>query len=406
MTKNFINNFSLLIFFIAFSVACKSQKLNLSEQPIEKLPQIIADNFITLHPDTAAYPTEAKSYRWNYEQGLVLDAVYQVWKETGEKEYFDYIKKNIDYYIEEDGSIKTYKMQDYNIDNISPGRVLLHLFSETGDSKYKRAADTLHKQLKHHPRTSSGGFWHKKIYPYQMWLDGLYMAQPFYARYALITDQPEIFDDVAKQFLLIEQHLLDEKTGLYFHGWDESKEQKWADPETGRSPNFWGRSIGWFMMSIVDVLDYLPEDHVNRGHLISMLQNLSGSLLKFRHDETGLWYQVVDQGAREGNYIEASGTLMYTYTFAKGVNNGYLENKFLEIAEESFNSVLKHLVSSSENGNIYLNKTVLVGGLGGNPYRDGSFEYYISEPIRINDFKGYGPFLLTAVELYRSKVIN
>jgi unsaturated rhamnogalacturonyl hydrolase len=401
MMKILINNYTLLLIFIAFSAACESQNINLSEQPIEKLPLIISDNFIALHPDTVAYPTEAKSYRWNYEQGLVLDAFYQVWKETGEKKYFDYIKKNIDYYVEENGSIKTYKMVDFNIDNISPGRVLLHLFSETGEGKYKIAADTLLKQLELHPRTSEGGFWHKKIYPYQMWLDGLYMAQPFYSRYAVMFDKPEIIDDVINQFLLIEQNLKDDLTGLYFHGWDESKEQKWADPITGRSPNFWGRSIGWFMMALVDMLDYIPEDHPQRNKLIAILSDLSESLLRFRDKETGLWYQVVDHGDREGNFIEASGSLMFIYAFAKAANKDLLDKKFYDIAAKCYTSILNNLISYDSNNNFYVDNIVLVGGLGGNPYRDGSFEYYISEPIRPNDFKGYGPFLLAAVEIYR-----
>ncbi len=396
----------IILFSVLYTTSCNSQNLILSDVQDKNIPIIIADNFIKLHPDTVAYTTEAKSYRWNYEQGLILDAFYQVWKLTGDDSYLEYIKKNIDYYIEEDGTIKTYKFEDFNIDNISPGRVLLHLFTETNEVKYKKAAEILKEQLKLHPRTSEGGFWHKKIYPYQMWLDGLYMAQPFYVRYALLFDEPEILNDVTNQFLLISKYLKDEKTGLYFHGWDESREQKWADSLTGRSPNFWGRSIGWFMMALVDVLDFLPESHPDRDKIINILQDLSESLLKFRDNKTGLWYQVVDQGDREGNFIEASGSLMITYTFAKGANNGLLDKKFFIIAEECYNSVLKNLVTYDDNENIYLNNIVLVGGLGGRPYRDGSFEYYISEPIRINDFKGYGPFLLAAVEIYRYKVKN
>lgn len=392
------------IYFLSLIIILSITNSNCQQKEKESFINLsgkIADSFIALHPDTVAYKTEAKSYRWNYEQGLVLDAYYQMWKISGEQKYFDYLKKNIDYYIEDDGSIKTFKMSDFNIDNISPGRVLLHLFSETGEEQYKKAADTLLKQLELHPRTSEGGFWHKKIYPFQMWLDGLYMAQPFYSKYADMFNKPEIFDDVTKQFLLIKKHLLDEKTGLYFHGWDESKEQKWADQVTGRSPNFWGRSIGWFMMALVDVLDYLPVNHKDRNELIVMLQNLSESLLKFTDNETGLWYQVVDQGDREGNYIEASGSSMFIYAFAKGANKDYLDKKFYNIAEESFNSILEHLVTYDNDGYFYLNNIVLVGGLGGNPYRDGSFEYYISEPKRVNDFKGYGPFLLSAIELHR-----
>ncbi len=357
------------------------------------------NSFIKLHPDTVAYPTEAKSYRWNYEQGLILEAIYRVYKNTGDKEYFNYIKKNIDYYIQNDGSIKTYKLNDFNIDNVSPGRVLIHLYKETKNEKYKKAADTLRYQMMIHPRTNEGGFWHKKIYPNQMWLDGLYMAQPFLSFYGKEFNEPEILEDVVKQFSLIHKYLKDEKTGLYYHAYDESKQMPWADKSTGKSPNFWGRAMGWFMMAIVDVLDYLPEDHKGRDKLKIILANLTGSLVKFRSDETKLWYQVTDQGSRQGNYIEASASMMYIYSIAKAANKGYIDKKYFDLADESFKEALKTLVKINNEGLVYLNNVVSVGGLGGNPYRDGSFEYYISEPVRVNDFKGYGPLILAALEI-------
>jgi unsaturated rhamnogalacturonyl hydrolase len=403
MKKNYLLN--LIILFFLANLSCKAQE-NKNEINYKDLSLRIADSFINLHPDTVAYKTEGKSYKWNYEQGLILDAFYQLWKETGDDKYFNYLKKNIDYYVQDEGTIKTYKMEDFNIDNISPGRVLLHLYSETKNEKYKNAADTLRRQLKNHPRTSEGGFWHKKIYPKQMWLDGLYMAEPFYTRYAEMFNEKKIFDDVAAQFLLIEKYLKDENSGLYKHGWDESKQQKWADPVTGRSPNYWGRAIGWFMMALVDVLDYFPENHPNKKDILKIFQSLSENLLKFRDGETKLWYQIVDKGEYEGNYIEASSSCMFIYAFAKGANKGYLGKRFYAIAEESFNSIIKNLVTYDDKKNIYLNNIASVGGLGGSPYRDGSFEYYISEPKRTNDFKGYGPFLLTAIELHLGKSIN
>jgi unsaturated rhamnogalacturonyl hydrolase len=219
-------------------------------------------------------------------------------------------------------------------------------------------------------------------------------------------DKQEIFDDVANQFLLIEKNLKDEKTGLYYHGWDESKEQEWSDSVTGRSPNYWGRAMGWFMMALVDVLDYFPEDHPGRENIINIFKNLSENLIKYRDEETKLWYLIVDQGSREGNYIEASSSSMYIYAFAKGVNNGYIDKKYFDIAIESFNAILKHLVTYDDEGHFYLNNIASVGGLGGKPYRDGSFEYYISEPKRTNDFKGYGPFLLTAIEIQRGESVS
>ena len=226
----------------------------------------LIDNFLKLHPDTVAYKTIAKSYNWNYEQGLILQSFYEMWKRTGEQKYFDYIKKNIDYYVQDDGSIKTYEMKKYRLDDITTGRAVLNLYKATKEDKYKKAADNLRTQLELQPRTKSGGFWHKKIYPNQMWLDGLYMAEPFYAQYSVMFDIDDSkkltkdFDDIANQFLLVERHNRDSKTGLYYHGWDESKKQKWADPKNGTSPNFWGRAMGWYMMALVDVLDYFPKE--------------------------------------------------------------------------------------------------------------------------------------------------
>ena len=393
-------NITLNIFFIAFLVvigcaSVKSDKTGEADFSVEKLFQ----SFIQLHPDTVAYKTEAKSYKWNYEQGLILEAFYRMWKLSDNKGYYDYLKKNVDYYIDSDGNIKTYKLEDYNLDNIAPGRQLLHLYSETAEEKYKTAADLLIQQLQKQPRTNEDGFWHKQRYPYQMWLDGLYMAEPFYTEYSVMFKEQKYIEDIAHQFLLVQKYLKDEKTGLYFHGYDESKKQKWANPETGQSPSFWGRSIGWFMMALVDVLDYFPENHPDRKQLEIMFVNLSESLLKFRDEKTKLWYQVVDQGNREGNYIETSASLMFIYSYAKGANKNYLRKEYFQIADESFNSLTENFITTDENGLIYLQNTVSVGGLGGDPYRDGNFEYYLSEPIRVNDFKGYGPLMLAAIEL-------
>jgi unsaturated rhamnogalacturonyl hydrolase len=359
----------------------------------------VFENFIKLFPDTVAYKSETKSYKWNYEQGLILEAFYRMWKFSEEEKYYTYLKKNVDYYVAPDGEILTYKFDDYNLDNISPGRQLLNLYSITKEEKYKHAADLLIEQLQQQPRTNEGGFWHKEKYPYQMWLDGLYMAEPFYVQYSVMFNQRKYFDDVANQFLIIQKYLKDEKTGLYYHGYDESRQQKWADPETGRSPNFWGRSIGWFMMSLVDVLDYFPVDHPERSTLLSIFVDLSESLLKFRDQDKKLWYQIIDQGSREGNYIETSASLMLIYSYAKGANEQYLPHEYLQIASESFDSLKEKFITIDEKGFLYLQNTVSVGGLGGNPYRDGSFEYYVSEPIRVNDFKGYGPLMLAALEL-------
>lgn len=394
MIKKFL--FILLVFFVACNSDDPTQKIR-----IEITPNILVDNFISLHPDTVAYKSEAKSYKWNYEQGLILESIYRVWLKTKEQKYFDYIKQNVDYYVNEDGSVKTYDLTNFNIDNIAPGRLLLHLYETTKQNKYKIAADILIKQLKFHPRTSEGGFWHKKIYPNQMWLDGLYMAEPFYTEYSVMFNEPKNFDDIANQFLLIKKHLYDEKTGLYYHGWDESKNQKWADPIKGTSPNFWGRSLGWFMMALVDVLNTFPENHKDRNEILKIFQDLSSFLLKYRDSETKLWYQVVDKSNRQGNYIETSASSMFIYAFARGYNRGYLDEKFMNAAKESYQNLTNEFLLKDNKGNYILTNVCSVGGLGGNPYRDGSFEYYIGEPKRNNDFKGYGSLILAATELVK-----
>ena len=349
--------------------------------------------------DTIEYPGVAKSARWDYERGVVLQSVYQLYLTTHKKEYLEFIKKHIDLYVQKDGSIRTYEYLSFTLDNIATGRNLLALYKETNDKKYKIAADTLRKQLAQQPRTNEGGFWHKKIYPYQMWLDVLYMAEPFYAEYAKMFHNSADFDDIANQFIWMEQHSRDSKTGLLYHAWDESKQMPWADKQTGCSSYFWGRAIGWYAWALVDVLDYLPQDHAKRKELIAIFQRLSKTLLQFREPQSKLWYQIVDQGNRTGNYIESSTSCMFVYAFAKGANKGYLDKKYLTAAKESFKGILDSMVTVDEKGIVSLHHACQGAGLGGNPYRDGSYEYYIGEKQRTNDFKAIGPFILAALEL-------
>jgi len=380
--------YSLLITFILLTViSIKGQQRNL-----------FVDNLIKLYPDTLAYPTELKSYKWNYEQGLVLEGIFQSYKLTGVEEYFIYLKKNIDYYITPNGDIKTYEFDSFNIDNISSGRILLHLYEITKEEKYKIAADKLFDQLNAQPRTSEGGFWHKKIYPNQMWLDGLFMGEPFYSEYSRMFYKYENYKDIYTQFKLIHKNLYDEKTGLYLHGWDETRKMKWADSVTGKSPNFWGRSIGWFIMSMAEVLQSYPIEYKQYNEILTIYKNLAESLLKYQDPKTKLWYQIIDKGDKKGNYIETSASLMFIYSFIKGFNNKLLDKKYYDIAKEAYESLKKEFISKDENGNMFLENVVSVGGLGGNPFRDGSFEYYISEPLRKNDFKGYGVLILVENE--------
>jgi unsaturated rhamnogalacturonyl hydrolase len=234
-----------------------------------------------------------------------------------------------------------------------------------------------------------------------MWLDGLYMAAPFYAWYGETLGEAGDLDDVLRQFRLVAAHCRDPKTGLFYHGWDERKVERWADSVTGRSPVFWGRSIGWLMMALVDVLEYFPPGNPGREELTEMLRSLAGALLRFRDPETSLWYQVPDQPGRAGNYLEASSSAMFAYAFARGANRHYLVPEFLQAARRTFDGILKHLVSVTREGFIDLHHICAGAGLGGSPYRDGSYKYYTGVPQRTNDMKGYAPFLLAAIELER-----
>jgi unsaturated rhamnogalacturonyl hydrolase len=335
---------------------------------------------------------------WDYVTGTVLKGFEELWRKTSDKRYFQYIQKTVDSVVNSDGSINDYKLSDYNIDEINEGRMLLFLYKETGEEKYKKAAALLRSQLMDQPRNSLGGFWHKKKYPFQMWLDGLYMGSPFYAEYGKLFDEPENFDDVVKQFTLMETHARDAETWLLYHAWDEKKEQDWADPATGLSAIFWGRAMGWYAMALVDVLDYLPVEHSGRNDLIAILQRLAEAVSKVQDDSTGVWWQVVDQSYREGNYLEASVSGMFVYALAKGVRLGYLDAKFKAVAEKAYQGILKEFISENEDGTIDLNQICRSAGLGYG--RDGSYEYYVYQEKKVsNDGKGVGPFITASLEM-------
>jgi unsaturated rhamnogalacturonyl hydrolase len=341
--------------------------------------------------------------KWTYDFGVVLKGMEGVWYRTGEGKYFNHIRQGLDRFVNADGTIRTYQLEDYNLDNINLGRNLLLLYKVTGDEKYRKAAALLRTQLRTQPRTSDAGFWHKKIYPSQMWLDGLYMAEPFYAEYAATFHEDNAFDDIAKQFVLMELHSRDAKTGLLYHGWDESKQQRWADPVTGRSPNFWGRAMGWYAMALVDTLEIFPKDHPKRVALLAILERLAVSIERYQEPESGLWYEVLDKGGKKGNYLEASVSCMFVYALAKAVRLGYLPANYLGVAQTGYREITRKFIETDATGQVNLKGTVSVAGLGGNPYRDGSYEYYLSEKVVTNDPKGVGAFLLAGNEIEIAK---
>lgn len=340
---------------------------------------------------------------WEYDNGLILRGCEQLWQKTRDARYFEYVKKSLSKLILADGSIKGYKLADYNLDNVNSGKLLFALYAgavePTEKERYAHALALLRSQLKTQPRTSDGGFWHKKIYPNQMWLDGLYMAAPFLAQYAVTFNEPALHDEAVKQLLLMERHARDPKTGLLYHGWDESKQQRWANPTTGLSPEFWGRSLGWYAMALVDTLEYLPEKHAQRGEVLAVLERLAIALVAVQDRERGVWWQVLDKPSAPRNYREASATAMFTYALSKAVRKRWLEPaKFEASARRAFSGLVNEFASVDRHGNVELRGVCKVAGLGGNPYRDGSYAYYVSTDIASNDPKGLGAFILASVE--------
>lgn len=340
-------------------------------------------------------------WKWHYEHGLVVRAIAAVGDSSGEPRFQNFDRAWVDFFVAENGTINTYRVNEFNLDQVCPGRLLFPLYRRTGDERYVSAIQHLRRQLREQPRTPSGGFWHKQIYPNQMWLDGLFMAGPFYAEYAVHFNEPAIFDDLTFQFILMEQNARDPQTGLLYHAWDETQLQKWANPETGRSPHFWGRAIGWYAMALVEVLDLLPTVHPQYSTLIEILNRVASAMTCYQDANTGLWYQVVNLPERTGNYLESSVSAMMAYSLARAVRQGWLALEYLPAAQRAFRGLLENKVRVDENGALALDGICSVAGLGGNPYRDGSYEYYIKEPVVTNDFKGVGPFILAALEMDR-----
>jgi unsaturated rhamnogalacturonyl hydrolase len=355
-------------------------------------------NSVLNRSDSLVYYVD-RNPKWAYDvalMGMAVDRLGNI-----DKKYSKYMEDWVDYFVQPDGSVNDYRIEEYNLDRIFPGRNVMTLYIRTNETRYKLALDNFILQLRTHPKTNSGGYWHKKIYPWQMWLDGIFMGSTFMVQYANEFNAPEWYDVAATQTKMAYEKTLDQGSGLLMHAWDESRQQKWCDPLTGKSQYPWSRATGWYIMAIVDILGYLPQDHPDRSDLISILQNTCEALLKVRDQKTGLWFQVLNQGGREGNYIEGSGSAMFVYVFAKGAHEGYLDGKYLTIAEKAFDNLIKELITADEGGFLTMHNICGGCGLGGNPYRDGSFEYYINEKRIDNDPKGVAPFILAAIELDR-----
>ncbi len=341
--------------------------------------------------------------KWSYEEGTLLQGVSDVWAATADAKYYSYIKQSVDALVAKDGSIATYNAGQNALDDVLMGRMALLMYGTTLDKRYYIAAKAMRAQLDAQPRTNAGGFWHKQRYPHQMWLDGLYMAEPFYAEYAREFQEPKSFDDVALQFELSEKYLRDAKTGLLYHGWDESKKEKWANAATGDSPEFWSRGMGWYAMALVDTLDYFPEDQPQRKELIAILNRLARAVAQQQDAKTGLWYEVMNKPQAKGNYLETSSSAMFAYALAKGARLGYLPLRYQAAAHRAYTGLLAKYIQTDDSGQVHMTQMVASAGLGGTPYRDGSYAYYTGEKVVQDDAKGVGAFLMASTEMEMTK---
>ena len=341
-----------------------------------------------------------KQPAWNYIDGCMMTSLYSIYLQTGNKKYLEFIDGFVDYYVFEDGSIRGYKKDTYNLDNLNEGRILFDLYRETGKEKYKKAIELLHSQIVEQPRTEYGNFWHKAIYPNQVWLDGLYMSEVFYTRYVSEAGNGD-FGEIIKQFQSVFDHMYDKQKRLYYHGWDCSKKAFWADKQTGLSKNFWLRSIGWYSVALIDVLSYLPESAAKEKKVLGdIFRATVEGLEQYIDPRTHMFWQVVNFVGREGNYAETSGSAMIAYAMMKGARLGYADKRFAEVGKSVFDGICDKYLKETD-GKLNLGGICLVAGLGpeNNPRRDGSYEYYISEPVVENDAKGTGPFVMAYTEV-------
>ncbi len=345
-----------------------------------------------------------KPNKWNYIDGCMITACLSLYNTTKDEKFLQFSKDFIDFFVKPGGVIETYDPLEYNLDNINQGKNLFTLLDLTGDEKYRAAIETVRGQLTTHPRTKENNFWHKDIYPYQVWLDGTYMAQPFYMDYETRFNGMNGCIDSYQQFMNIRKYMRDPKTGLYYHGYDESRQMYWADPVTGCSANFWLRAMGWFLVAMVDVLERMDEClYAEFRDICAMLKEAVEAMLPYQDEESGMFWQVIDKPGIDGNYLETSGSVLFAYAVLKGVRLGFLPKRFAAYGEKAFYGTCERRLGVGEDGSLQVSGICLVAGLGGKDHRDGSLAYYFSEPIVENDAKGVGPLLLAYTEIIAAK---
>ena len=344
--------------------------------------------------------------KWDYTMGLFTLSLLKLNEQVPNARYVKFSEEKVGSLVSINGKIQGYKLEEFQLDALNPCKTLLELSKVSAEptERYFSGCAKMVFQLEKQPRTFDGGFWHKQRYTNQMWLDGIYMGAPFYAAMGRYSVNPTLaYDDVAKQIRLIDEHTYDAKTGLNYHGWDAAKIQPWANPLTGCSSNFWGRAEGWYVMALVDVLDYFPTNQPARAQIIATLQKAAAGIAKWQDAKTGLWWQVLDAGERKRNYREATASAMFVYALAKGVNHGYLSRNYIPAIVKGYAGIINNLIKPAGQNNWSLTQCCQVAGLGGSPsngkYRSGSFDYYVGESIVSNDLKGLGPFILAGIEL-------
>lgn len=347
---------------------------------------------------------EGSKPSWNYMDGCMIKAILELYRITKKPEYLEFADTFIDYFVREDGSILSYDPEEYNLDHVNAGKTLFDLYELTGKGKYRKAMDTVYSQLQKQPRTSTGNFWHKLIYPNQIWLDGLYMAQPFYMQYEATYFEGRNCIDSYQQFLHVHELMRDRHNGLYYHAYDDSREAFWCDKVTGLSDNFWLRALGWYAMALIDTMDVMPASmSAEKQELNRIYKELIDSMLPYQDGDTGMWYQVVNRGGITPNYLETSGSAIFAYAIMKSVRLGYLPEEYFEDGSLAFNGICKTYLSE-QNGELQLDGICLVAGLGNKEMREGTFDYYMREPIVKNEAKGVAPLILAYIELlYRAR---
>ena len=362
---------------------------NTKEKMVTETPLLMAEKACQALMQTFRPEELPPVNEFHYHQGVFLYGMYRVYQATGKKEYFNYVKGYFDHLIDEYGNVRFERDQ---LDSTMAGILLFPLYEETKDQRYMIAAKRLRSALDTINRTSENGFWHKEKYPYQMWLDGLFMGGPFMLLYSQHFHEEELIQTVLLQEKLMRKHMMDEKTGLLYHAWDEKKVQPWANSETGCSPEFWGRSVGWYGTALIDLLEILADRKRGQEELIQSLQHFISAIVKFQEDKTGLWYQIVDKGDLEDNWLESSSSALFIYFIAKALKHGYVDDSYRQVVDKAYKGLLEHMVVENET-------TLTLSGICIGTSA-GVYDYYVERPTSENDLHGMGAFILGSMAYY------